>query len=116
MGKNIDINWDNVKDLSTSTLENFQKFEESRQRIKKIVESIPECWEGLDANAFEYNLGNFAEILKEDTQYFEYLSKYFDKSSKVIGGIVETYDEKFGRFERDSTTNNRNTLTRWYDE
>ncbi len=115
MGKNIDINWDNVKDLSHSTLENFQKFEESRQRIEKIAESLTESWEGVDANAFKNNLDTFAKNLKNETEYFEYLSDYFNKTSRIIGGIVDTYDEKFGRFESD-TMNNRNNVTRWYGE
>ena len=115
MGKNININWDNVKDLSHSTLDNYQRFEESRQRIEKIAESLSECWEGVDCNAFVNNLDTFAKNLKNDTDYFEYLSNYFDKSSSIIGGIVETYDEKFSRFERE-TSENRNSVMRWYDE
>ena len=107
MGNNININWDNVRDLSRSTLENFNKFEESRQNIEKLVESIPECWEGVDANAFQSSLNNYTKALKNDTQYFEYLSTYFDNSSRRIGGTVGAYDEKFGRFERATSDNRR---------
>jgi uncharacterized protein YukE len=107
MGNNININWDNVRDLSRNTLENFTKFEESRQNIEKLVASIPECWEGVDSNAFQSNLGNYAKGLKNDTQYFEYLSNYFDNASKRIGGTVGIYDEKFGRFESATSDNRR---------
>ncbi len=104
----INIEWDNVRNLSDRTKENFNRFEKSRERIEKIVETLPECWEGLDANAYESNINNYLGILKEDTSYFEYLSDYFNKMSTNIGGVVETYGEKFSRMNNDVSREKRN--------
>ena len=101
MESSMNFDWDSVKNLGNSTKENFNKFEEARAKIIEIADSIPECWEGLDANAFVSSVKNYMEVLKSDTEYFDYLGDYFDKVSNNIGGVVETYGEKFTRIDED---------------
>ena len=103
MESSMNFDWDSVKNLGSNTKENFTRLEESRQNIINIVESLPECWEGLDANAYIQRVKNYMDVLKEDTEYFEYLGDYFDKVSTNIGGVVETYGKKFERIDEDLT-------------
>ena len=97
----MNFDWDNVKNLSKNTKDNYSKFEESRKKIIEIIDSLPECWEGLDASSFITSVKNYMEVLKSDTEYFDYLGDYFDKVSSNIGGVVETYGEKFTRIDDD---------------
>ena len=103
MGNSININWNDVRNLSKNILENYDRFEKSRKNIEGIVESMPDCWEGVDANAFESNLGNYLKLLEKDTKYFEYLGNYFEASSTIIGGTVETYTDKFARMDEETS-------------
>lgn len=110
MGKFLSVKCDEVNKLSQSTLENFKKFEQSRKNIENIVNSLPECWEGVDANAFESNIGNYLSLLKQDTDYFEYLGNYFKSASSTYDTTISSYDSRFSVMETDADNVNIKAL------
>lgn len=102
MSKSIKMNCDDVQNLSNKTLDNYSKFEESRNKIIELINSLPDCWEGVDANAFEKNFGNYVSLLKNDTDYFEYLAGYFKSASKTIDSTIDDHHEKFKRMDNEA--------------
>lgn len=101
MSKSISFNWDEIRNLSKKTLENYEVLENSNQKIQEITRSLSSCWKGVDANTFDITMNNYIAELKADTKYFRYLGEYFDTAAKTINGTVDTYDEAMGKLENE---------------
>lgn len=101
MSKSISFNWDEIRNLSKRTLENFEVLENSNQKIQEITKSLSSCWKGVDANTFENTMNNYIAELTADAKYFRYLGEYFDTAAKTINGTVDTYDDVMGRMENE---------------
>ncbi len=97
---NLKVNWLEVSDLSKRTLNNSSDFEKARERYQEIINSIPTCWGGKDAETFVTNANNFLEYLKNDTQYLEDMGNFFKKGSKMYDGVVSEHEEKFKRLNQ----------------
>ncbi len=94
MSNYLKVNWKQLEKMSENTLKNASDFEASRLKFQEIVNSLGECWTGTDCDSFIKNCNQFLNKLKDDSMYFEELGKYFEKSSKVYGGVVNEHTEK----------------------
>ncbi len=90
----IKVNWSQLKKMSENTLKNSSDFEASRLKFQEIINSLGECWTGIDSDAFIKNCNQFLNSLKDNTMYFQALGEYFDKGSKVYSGVVNTHSEQ----------------------
>ena len=71
MANTLTVDWSEVSNLGKNTLINSADFETARQNFLDLVYSLPECWEGDDADEFIANASSFLTTLKKDTLYFE---------------------------------------------
>jgi uncharacterized protein YukE len=100
MSKGIKVNWTSLKKMGDTTIKTSQDFEEARQNFQDIINSLPECWEGIDSSSFMVNCNNFLNDLKKDTLYFGALGEYFTKGSQVYSGVVNTHSEKMKKMNQ----------------
>ena len=98
MAKVLKVNWNEVNKLGKRTFENTKKFEESRARFQEIINSIPNCWEGIDSNHFVNNANLFLESLKSETKYMESWIEFFEKTGHIYR---ETVNDKAEKIKRD---------------
>ncbi len=89
MGRTIDINWAELKNMGNKTADNYTELEKSRQKILEIILSINECWKGKDSTVFINNAGNYMKLLGNETEKLNEWSNYFNKSSNRYKGGVE---------------------------
>jgi len=94
MANTLKVDWAEVSNLGKNTLINSTEFENARQKFLDLVNSLSECWQGIDADEFTANASSFLTSLKKDTLYFEALSKYYDHSSKAYNKVVDEAAEK----------------------
>lgn len=93
MADYLKVNWNHLKKMSDNTLKNASDFEASRLKFQEIVNSLGECWTGIDSDSYVKNCNGFLNKLKDDSMYFEALGQYFDKGSKVYSGVVTKHSE-----------------------
>lgn len=94
MANYLKVNWTHLKKMSENTLKNSSDFEASRLKFQEIINTLGECWIGIDSESFVKDCNQFLDSLKEDTLYFQSLGEYFDKGSKVYSGVVNSHYEK----------------------
>ena len=100
MSKGIKVNWTSLKKMGNTTLKTSQDFEESRQKFQDIINSLPECWEGIDCDCYMTNCNNFLNDLKKDTLFMGALGNYFNKGSQVYSDVVNTHSQKMQKFNQ----------------
>ena len=101
MERKINVNWTEVKALGKRTEENVIKFEVARKKFQEIINSLPECWRGIDAENFKTSMNNYLNLLKEDTAYLIEWSMMFDKSSSKYKGHIEDGVKKMKSIEEE---------------
>ena len=97
MANTLKVDWAEVSSLGKNTLINSTDFENARQKFLDLVYSLPECWQGDDADEFLANASSFLTALKKDTLYFEALGKYYDHSSNTYNKVVDEAAERVNR-------------------
>ena len=94
MANTLTVDWSEVSNLGKNTLINSADFETARQNFLDLVYSLPEWWEGDDADEFIANASSFLTTLKKDTLYFEALGKYYDHSSSTYNRVVDEHEKR----------------------
>ncbi len=97
MSKIVKVNFSQLAERGKNQKELAEKFEKARQDFQTIVNSLNECWEGIDATAFLNNCNNYLEYLKNDTLYFDTLGEYFTTCSLSYNKVVLENKEKINR-------------------
>lgn len=92
----IEIDTYTIKDLGNKLLNQVEDLEANITRLKNIVETISEVWEGKDANAFRIameetnivemerlseNLKKYGEYLRDVPEVYKSLDEYFRNKS-----------------------------------
>lgn len=94
MGKIIKVNWTKLREMGKITDELALEIEDARTKYQNIINSLNECWEGIDATNFTTNCNNFLNEFKNDTLYFEMLGQYFGKGAKSYNSVEETHSQR----------------------
>ena len=102
MANSLKVNWADVSTLGEDTLTSSENFEQARRNFKDIINSLPECWEGDDADEFIGNCNTFLDNLEKDTLYFQALGTYFSHSSETYGRVVNENAEKMPQRHADA--------------
>ncbi len=88
MSKILKVNFSQLAERGKNQKELAEKFEKARQDYQTIVNSLNECWEGIDATAFINSCNEYLKQLEKETIYFDTLSEYFLKGSGKYGKVV----------------------------
>ena len=60
------VNWTELKKLGDSAKKTSDDLNTSRLKVQEIVNSLPECWEGTDSEAFIKRYNDFLNYLNKD--------------------------------------------------
>ncbi len=101
MANSLEVNWNDVSNLAKDTLTSSEEFEQARKNFKEIINSLPECWEGEDANDYINNCNSFLDNLEKDTVYFNLLGNYFEHSASTYGKVVNENAERMNKINND---------------
>lgn len=108
MSKTLKVNFSELSQRGVEQKELAETFEKARENYQTIINSLNECWEGIDATAFMKSCNNYLEYLKNDTLYFDTLSEYFGACSMSYGKVVAENKEKASRLNSMIENSNQN--------
>ncbi len=94
MSENINVDYNELSDLSARTKKNKNDFEECRKRFISIIESFRECWKGDEADYFIDKALVFFKTLGQETLDLEEWDNFFGKASLMYGNTEEELTRK----------------------
>jgi uncharacterized protein YukE len=94
MSENINVDYDELNNLSLRTKKNKNDFEECRKRFISIIGSFRECWEGDEADYFIDQAEVFFKTLGQETLDLEEWDDFFGKASIMYGNTEEENTRK----------------------
>lgn len=99
MGKTIKVNWKYVSKLAEKTLLYAERYENIRQSMISIIESMNSCWQGDDYDSYKSSVIFELKKLKNDAKYMLMWSEFFKKSSEAYCGVLDNYEDRFNRIK-----------------
>ena len=95
------INWTEVRKLGESADKASKDLNTSRLKFQEIVNSLPECWEGIDSEAYIKRCNEFLDYLNNDVVYFDSLSHYFGMTSNRFNKVVSSHTKKLEKIKNE---------------
>ena len=94
MSENIDVDYNELSNLSARTKKNKNDFEECRKRFVSLIGSLRNCWEGDEADYFIDKAEVYFKTLGQETLDLEEWDNFFGKASLMYGNTEEELTRK----------------------
>lgn len=89
MGRVIYVDWIELNKIGEKFQEQSIEIKTITDQVKNTLESIDNCWRGIDSNNFKENSKQLIRDLKVESLYLELWYEYLTKSSRRYNGNVE---------------------------
>lgn len=96
MGRNLSVDWAEVRDISQGFLNNANQLKDAGNELNSILEQIKGCWLGTDANNYIESSIKTVNELYSESEYLTAWNEYLVKASDIYGS---KFDESYARFQ-----------------
>ncbi len=108
MVKITKVNWKELDNLGKSFGDNTDEFIKIKGEIKDIINSLNDCWRGIDSYNYRRSFTNYLNYLDRDIAYLDNWSSHFKKSSLRYSSSVESGLSKVKNLNKQYEINNDN--------
>lgn len=101
MGRSINVDWAEIKNIGKDFENNAKEIESLKKDIFEIINLIDQSWKGTDATNFKTNIESDTNELNDEIIYLNSWSSYLSKASDGYDDTLHKYLSKIQELNSD---------------
>ncbi len=89
MGRRVKVNWTELNNIGNDTTDLVITLEKARLRIKLVLDTMNEAWEGIDATSYVNSYYDLLDAIDNEIKLLLEWSDYFKRSAKKYSNTQE---------------------------
>ncbi len=89
MGRKVKVNWTELNNIGNDTTDLVITLEKARLKIKLVLDTMDEAWEGIDATNYKNSYYNLLDYIDTEIKLLLEWSDYFKNSAKKYSSTQE---------------------------
>ena len=88
-GRKVKVNWTELNNIGNDTTDLVITLEKARLKIKLVLDTMDEAWEGIDATNYKNSYYNLLDYIDTEIKLLLEWSDYFKNSAKKYSSTQE---------------------------